>query len=169
MRRVPWFVVALAVLTPVITVGSVSAATTSTPDGWTWPVVGPVIQAFDPPDTPYGSGHRGIDIAVAVGTTVVAPADGTVTFAGPVGGHLFVTIDQGGGLSSTYSWLSAKLIRKGDRVLQGESIALTGWGHPGAPIPHLHLGVKLDSAYVDPLSYLGPISLATFVRLAPFP
>jgi len=169
MRRVPWFVVALAVLTPVITVGSVSAATTSTTDGWTWPVVGPVIQAFDPPDTPYGSGHRGIDIAVAVGTTVVAPADGTVTFAGPVGGHLFVTIDQGGGLSSTYSWLSAKLIRKGDRVLQGQPIALTGWGHPGAPIPHLHLGVKLDGAYVDPLSYLGPISLATFVRLAPFP
>ncbi|TMK59780.1 MAG: M23 family metallopeptidase, partial [Actinobacteria bacterium] len=78
------------------------------------------------------------------------------------------TIDHGGGLSSTYSWLSEKLVRKGDRVLQGQPVASTGWGHPGAPIPHLHLGVKLDGAYVDPLSYLGPISLATFVRLAPF-
>jgi murein DD-endopeptidase MepM/ murein hydrolase activator NlpD len=170
MRRGPWIIVALAVLTPAIT-GSVSAApaaTAATTGGWTWPVVGPVIQMFDPPDTPYGSGHRGIDIAAAVGTTVVASADGTVTFAGPVGGYLFLTIDHGGGLSSTYSWLSAKLVRKGDRVLLGEPVALTGWGHPGAPIPHLHLGVKLDGAYVDPLSYLGPISLAAFVRLAPF-
>ena len=132
-------------------------------------MVGPVIQAFDPPDTPYGSGHRGIDIAASVGTTLVAPADGTVTFAGPVGGYLFLTIDHGGGLFSTYSWLSAKLVRKGDHVLQGQPVALTGWGHPAAPIPHLHLGVKLDGAYVDPLSYLGPVSLATFVRLAPFP
>ena len=168
MRRGPWIIVALAVLMPAIATGSGSAAT-SAAGGWMWPVVGPVIQAFDPPETPYGSGHRGIDIAAQVGTTIVAPADGTVTFAGPIGGYLFVTIDHGGGLSSTYSWLSAKLVRKGDRVLQGQPIALTGWGHPGAPIPHLHLGVKLDGAYVDPLSYLGPVSLASFVRLAPFP
>ena len=168
MRRGPWIIVALAVLMPAIATGSGSAAT-SAAGGWTWPVVGPVIQAFDPPETPYGSGHRGIDIAAEVGTTIVAPADGTVSFAGPIGGYLFVTIDHGGGLSSTYSWLSAKLIRKGDRVLHDQPIALTGWGHPGAPIPHLHLGVKLDGAYVDPLSYLGPVSLASFVRLAPFP
>lgn len=160
---------ALNVLMPAIAIGSGSAATSAGAGGWTWPVVGPVIQAFDRPDTPYGSGHRGIDIAAEVGTTIVAPADGTVTFAGPIGGYLFLTIDHGGGLSSTYSWLSAKLIRKGDRVLQDQPIALTGWGHPGAPVPHLHLGVKLDGAYVDPLSYLGLVSLASFVRLAPFP
>ncbi len=101
MRRGPWIIVALALLTLAITAGRVPAASAATAGGWTWPVVGPVIQTFDPPDTPYGSGHRGIDIAASVGTTVVAPADGTVTFAGPVGGHLFVTVDQGGGLSST--------------------------------------------------------------------
>jgi murein DD-endopeptidase MepM/ murein hydrolase activator NlpD len=171
MRRGPWIILALAVLTSASIAGTVpaaSAASAASAGAWTWPVVGPVIQTFDPPNIPYGSGHRGIDIAAAVGTMVVAPADGNVTFAGPVGGYLFVTIDHGGGLSSTYSWLSAKLVRKGDRVLQGQPVALTGWGHPGAPIPHLHLGVKLDGAYVDPLSYLGSISLATFVRLAPF-
>ena len=160
---------ARAFLLLAIATGSGSAATSARTGGPTWPVVGPIIQTFDPPDTPYGSGHRGIDVAAEVGTTIVAPADGTVTFAGPIGGYLFVTIDHGGGLSSTYSWLSAKLVRKGDRVLQDQPIALTGWGHPGAPIPHMHLGVKLDGAYVDPLSYLGPVSLASFVRLAPFP
>jgi murein DD-endopeptidase MepM/ murein hydrolase activator NlpD len=169
MRRDPWIITALIVLTPLLTFGGGSAAAAAGASGWTWPVVGPVIQAFDPPDTPYGSGHRGIDIAAEVGTTIVAPAQGTVTFAGPVGGYLFMTIDHGGGLSSTYSWLSARLVRKGDHVVQDQPIATTGWGHPGAPIPHLHLGVKLDGAYVDSLSYLGPVSLASFVRLAPFP
>ena len=169
MRRGPRIIVALAFLMLAIAAGSGSAATSAVAGGWTWPVVGPVIQAFDPPDTPYGSGHRGIDIAAEVGTTIVAPADGTVTFAGPIGGYLFVTMDHGDGLSSTYSWLSAILVRKGDRVLRDQPVAFTGWGHPGASIPHLHLGVKLDDAYVDPLSYLGPVSLASFVRLAPFP
>jgi murein DD-endopeptidase MepM/ murein hydrolase activator NlpD len=169
MRRDPWIITALAVLTPLFAIGGGSAAAAAGASGWTWPVVGPVIQAFDPPDTPYGSGHRGVDIAAEVGTTIVAPAPGTVTFAGPVGGYLFMTIDHGGDLSSTYSWLSARLVKKGDHVVQGQPIAITGWGHPGAPIPHLHLGVKLDGSYVDPLSYLGPVSLASFVRLAPFP
>jgi hypothetical protein len=54
-------------------------------------------------------------------------------------------------------------------VTRGQAVALTGWGHPGQPVPHLHLGVKSDGAYVDPMDYLGPISLAAFVRLAPVP
>ena len=34
-------------------------------------------------------------------------------------------------------------------------IATTGWGHPAElTVPHLHFGVKVDDAYVDPLSYL---------------
>jgi murein DD-endopeptidase MepM/ murein hydrolase activator NlpD len=137
--------------------------------GWTWPVVGPVIRGFDLPDDPYGPGHRGIDIAAPVGTTIVAPADGVVAFAGPVGGHLFLTIDHGGGVSSTYSWLTANLVRKGAAVTRGQPVAVTGWGHPGALVPHLHFGVKLNGDYVDPFAYLGPLSLAAFVRLAPTP
>ena len=134
---------------------------------WTWPVVGPVIQPFDPPDTPYGSGHRGIDIAAPVGTVILAPADGVVTFAGPVGGRLFLTIDHGGGLESTYSWLSSSLTRSGARVLRGQPIATTGWGHPNSSVPHLHFGVKLNDAYVDPLDYLAPASVVGSIRLAP--
>ena len=130
-------------------------------------MVGPVIRGFDLPDDPYGSGHRGIDIAASVGTTIVAPADGIVSFAGPVGGRLFLTIDHGGGLASTFSWLTANIVKKGDVVIRGQPVALTGWGHPGATVPHLHFGVKLNGAYVDPMEYLGPVSLAAFVRLAP--
>jgi murein DD-endopeptidase MepM/ murein hydrolase activator NlpD len=134
---------------------------------WLWPVRGPVIEAFDPPETPFGSGHRGIDIAVSFGTTVVAPDAATVAFAGKVGGHLFVTLDHGAGLTSTYSWVSAALVRRNDVVAAGAPIALSGQGHPGSTIPHLHFGVRLDGVYLDPLDFLGPADVSAFIRLAP--
>lgn len=134
---------------------------------WMWPVQGPVIRGFDPPDSPYGSGHRGIDIATAFGTPVVAPAAGTVSFAGKVGGRLFLTVQHGGGLASTYSWVSALLVRKNEVVQAGQTIALSGEGHPGSLTPHLHFAVKLSGEYVDPLDYLGPGSVVDLIRLAP--
>jgi len=134
---------------------------------WTWPVVGPVTRGFDPPENPFGSGHRGIDIAAPVGTPVRAAAAGTVTFAGPVGGRLFVTVDHGGGLESTYSFLDSIAVRRGDVVSQGQSIGRSGTGHAGGAVPHLHFGVKLADVYVDPLEYLGPVEVWRFIRLAP--
>lgn len=134
---------------------------------WSWPVTGPVIRAFDPPSSPYGTGHRGIDIGAPTGTIILAPASGTVTFAGKVGGHLFLTIAHGGGLASTYSWLGSVLVRKGDVVGGGQRVATTGSGHPGDTVPSLHLGAKLNGAYVDPLDYLVPIDLGSLIRLAP--
>jgi murein DD-endopeptidase MepM/ murein hydrolase activator NlpD len=134
---------------------------------WGWPVVGPVIRSFEPPETPFGSGHRGIDIAVPPGTVVVAPEAGSVVFSGRVGGELFVTLDHGGGLTSTYSWLSASLVQEGDMVARGAPIAQSGRGHPSSSVPHLHFGVRLDGAYLDPLEFLGPASVSDFIRLAP--
>lgn len=134
---------------------------------WAWPVTGPVIRDFDPPEDPYGSGHRGIDIAVPVGTPILAPEAGVVTFAGPVGGQLFVTIDHGGGVQSSYSWLSVVGVRKGDVVARGGVIGATGLGHAGASVPHVHVGVRLDGTYVDPLAFLGPAPIVGLVHLAP--
>ena len=136
---------------------------------WLWPLSGPVVRGFDPPGSPYGSGHRGIDIAALVGTQVLAVDAGTVTFAGTVGGEMFLTISHGSGLSSTYSWLSSLLVRRGDLVSRGQPVALSGWGHPGGFTPCLHLGAKRAGAYVDPLDYLVSIDLTGLIRLAPLP
>ena len=160
-RLVP-FVVALVALLPLGAAGAAQGT-------WLWPVVGPVTRAFDPPDTPYGSGHRGIDIATMAGTVIVAPAAGTVTFAGRIGANLFLTINHGGGVASTYSWVSGLLVRKGDAVMAGEPVARSGTGHPGDTVPSLHFGVKLDGAYVDPLLFLLPPSVTAFIRLVPLP
>ena len=152
-------------LAPALLAGAVPARAAG---GWTWPVSGPVIRGFDPPADPYGTGHRGIDIAVPSGTAVVAAAPGTVTFAGSVGGALFVTVAHAGGLESTYSWLSSLGVSRGDAVAAGDPIGLSGEGHPGSlEPPHLHLGVRLDGAYVDPLAFLAVLSVAGWIRLAP--
>src|SRR5204863_44617 len=53
---------------------------------WSWPVQGPVVQPFSYDEShPYAPGqHRGVDIGADAGETVVAPAAGTVSFAGTV-------------------------------------------------------------------------------------
>jgi peptidase M23-like protein len=133
---------------------------------WQWPVTGAIVRGFDLPDDPYGPGHRGIDVAAAVGTVIIAPDDGVVTFAGKVGGRLFLTIDHGGGISSTCSWLSSVLVRKNDHVVRGQPVATTGWGHPELPMPHLHFGVRSNGTYVDPMAFLGPVAVTGLIRLA---
>lgn len=142
--------------------GSARAAGT-----WTWPVVGPVVRGFDPPASPYGSGHRGVDIAAPEGTPVLAPAPGVVTFAGNVAGRLYVTIDHGGGLLSTASFLSEVSVRKGDLVAAGQVVASSGTGHAGDSTTDLHFGIRLNGEYVDPLDYLGPANVSDLIRLAP--
>jgi len=157
-------------LVPIIVAASTIctvAAPASAAGTWTWPVSGPVIRAFDPPDSPFGSGHRGIDIAAPAGSVAVAPADGVVAFAGPVGGRLFVTIDHGGGLESTFSWVVTLEVRRGEVVAAGQAVATTGAGHAGDVVPNLHFGVRLDDAYVDPLEYLSALDLTSLIRLAP--
>lgn len=149
-----------------VTLLSVSGLPARAAGTWSWPVVGPVIRGFDPPASPYGSGHRGIDIAAPAASVAVAPADGRVSFAGPVGGRLFLTIEHAGGLESTYSWVSVLRVRRGDLVVQGQPVALTGGGHTGDLVPNLHFGMKLNDAYVDPLDYLAPMDLSAFIRLA---
>lgn len=156
---------ALALILSVVSVASTTPALAS--GTWAWPVSGPVIRGFDPPGSPYGSGHRGIDIAAPFGTLVHAPAAGVVTFAGNVGGRLFVTIDHGGGLLSTCSFLSSLLVHRGDVVVQGQGIARSGTGHAGDAAPNVHLGVRLAGLYVDPMDYLGAASIVDLIRLAP--
>lgn len=134
---------------------------------YAWPVVGPVIRGFEPPPDPYGPGHRGIDIAVPFGTTIVAAQDGTVAFAGWVGGSQFISIDHRDGVRTTYSWISAVSVRKGEVVSRGQPIGLSGQGDPGSITPHLHFGARIGSTYIDPMLLLEPGLVAGLIHLAP--
>src|SRR5438445_11223636 len=135
------------------------------------PVAGPITRHFEQPPTPYAAGHRGIDFGAPVGTTVVAAAGGTVSFAGQVGGSLFVSIDHPGGLRTTYSFLSAILVKKGQVVSQGQAIARSGPGAAGEK-PNLHFGLRSGADYLDPEPYLLASirgNLWRVIHLAPIP
>jgi murein DD-endopeptidase MepM/ murein hydrolase activator NlpD len=132
-----------------------------------WPVAGPVVRGFEPPPNPYGPGHRGIDIGAAFGTDFVAAQDGTVAFAGWVGGSLYISIDHADGVRTTYSWVSGMTVKKGDVVVGGQVIGQTGTGDPGSSTPVLHFGARVGTTYIDPMLLLEPGGVAMFIHLAP--
>lgn len=149
--------VALAVAaTPPALTGpaSGSAAATGTADATAahlvWPVAGPLVRLFEPSASPYGAGHRGVDIAAPAGAPVHAALPGVVTFAGVVAGRRWVTVHHGGGLETTYGDLDGRGVGAGDRVAAGDRL-----GRLAAGAVHLDWGVRLEGDYVDPLRLLG--------------
>ena len=135
---------------------------------WSWPVQGPVLNPFSYDEAhPYAAGqHRGIDIgADADGATVVAPAAGTVSFAGtvPTSGKS-VTIETQNGYSVTLTHLGSIGVAKGTSVSEGGAVGTIGpSGTPEVDGPYLHLGVRVTTdpnGYVDPLGLL-PVPTGT--------
>jgi hypothetical protein len=118
------------------------------------PVQAEIARGFEAPSHQFAAGHRGVDYAVAAGTPVRASGAGSVEFAGPVAGSLYVTLRHADGIETTYSFLSRIDVRKGDQVPQGQVVGLSGEGHPGES-HSLHFGAKVNGKYIDPLSLLG--------------
>jgi murein DD-endopeptidase MepM/ murein hydrolase activator NlpD len=54
-----------------------------------------VVHSFDPPDSPYGAGHRGVDLLGTVGQPVLSALPGTVSYAGLLAGRGVVVVDHG--------------------------------------------------------------------------
>jgi murein DD-endopeptidase MepM/ murein hydrolase activator NlpD len=123
---------------------------------WSWPVVGPhsLARPYLAPPTPYSVGHRGIDIRASAGTPVLAPDDGLVHFVGVVVDRPVLSIAHDGGVLASFEPVSSALTT-GDRVVRGEVIGTLLPGHCAAPC--LHLGARVDGAYVNPLLFLGGV------------
>lgn len=132
--------------------------------GWVWPVDGPrvVVRPFVAPPTPYGVGHRGVDLAaVAVGAEVRAVTSGVVHFAGTVVDRPVVTVRTGQVLATVEP--VSPLVAEGDRVTAGQVIGTLEPGHCTRPC--IHLGVRIAGEYVSPLLYLGGLQRAVLLPL----
>ena len=127
--------------------------------GFGWPVSGGgrISSGFGPRTSPTAgasSYHKGLDIAIASGTPVLASGSGkvvTATYSSSAGNY--VMISHGNRLYTVYMHCSRLAVKVGERVSKGQVIAYVGSTgiSTGA---HLHFGVSKNGNYVNPLNYL---------------
>jgi murein DD-endopeptidase MepM/ murein hydrolase activator NlpD len=120
-----------------------------------WPVRGYVTKEFDVAGGDRRDQyHPGMDIAAARNTPVRASADGVVNTSGwdETYGYL-VVIDHGFGISTVYGHNSRNLVKVGDRVTRGQTIAFLG-STGRSTAPHLHFEVRKNAAPENPRKYL---------------
>lgn len=98
--------------------------------------------------------HTGIDLAMPTGSNVAASDAGTVIFSGSGGSYGYlIKIDHGKGVVSYYGHNSKLLVKKGDKVFKGQTIALSG--NTGRSTgPHLHFEIRVNDVPVNPEKYL---------------
>ncbi|MGN0073362.1 MAG: peptidoglycan DD-metalloendopeptidase family protein [Coriobacteriales bacterium] len=108
--------------------------------------------------------HRGIDIAAAAGSTVCAPCNGSIVFCGDVPA---AQVDGGGDDGTTMTAVSIELedgrrltlmpfaavaVSPGELVSEGQSLgSLAAGGDRSSQKTHLHMGLKRQGVYCNPL------------------
>jgi murein DD-endopeptidase MepM/ murein hydrolase activator NlpD len=141
-----------------LTVGSkiVNGDTWSVPVATAWTLTSPFGSRTDPVTGAAGAFHSGIDMAVPVGTPVLAAGPGTVTTVldqGDTGYGRSVWIQQTDGAVTIYGHLSQPQVSAGQEVLGGQQIALSGSTGKSTG-PHLHFEVRVNGTAVNPVPYM---------------
>ena len=126
---------------------------------WPCPASGRITSGFGGRKSPTkgaSSNHQGIDISAPTGTSIVAAAAGEVviaTYSSSAGNY--VMLSHGGGVYTVYMHASSLLVSQGQSVKKGQTIAKVGsTGYSTGS--HLHFGVRVNGAYVNPSKYVSP-------------
>jgi murein DD-endopeptidase MepM/ murein hydrolase activator NlpD len=141
---------------------------TSAPDSGTflWPVRGHVLAA-------YGSGrdgthNDGINIAAPRGAAVEAADGGVVAYAGNElrGYGNLILVKHPNGWISAYGHCDQILVKRGDKVARGQTIARVG-STGNVAEPQLHFELRRGNRAVDPREFLAPLPTAGAERSSP--
>lgn len=116
---------------------------------WLWPTPNHRINQYY-----RGRFHTGIDIEGTYSSPIYAAAGGTVEFASSnrSGYGLHVIINHGNGFRTLYAHASKIFVRPGERVSQGQTIAMVG-STGRSTGTHLHFEIRTGSSFVNPLAY----------------
>lgn len=122
-----------------------------------WPVRGFLSSNYGPRTDPFTGNrrmHTAIDIVAPNGTPILSPADGIVTYSGvdPSLGNMLV-VDHGYGVITRYGHNNANLVREGQRVKRGETIATVGSSGRSTG-PHLHYEIRINDVAINPLKMI---------------
>jgi len=122
-----------------------------------WPTKGWMSSGFGYRTSPFTGQrefHKGIDIAARLKAPIIAPANGIVKFVGWDHGYgKSILISHGHGIETRYGHLQKALVKKGQYVERGDTIALVG--NTGRSTgPHLHYEVHVKGMAVNPLRYI---------------
>lgn len=100
--------------------------------------------------------HTGIDVAVPTGGPITAAQSGTIIYADWYGGYgKCVMIDHGGGIVTLYAHNSKLMVKVGQQVSIGESIAEAG-ATGNVTGAHLHFEIRVNGEMADPMEYVQP-------------
>lgn len=104
----------------------------------------------------WGRLHEGMDFGASTGTPIYASDGGEVVTSGIYGGYGYcINIDHGNGKMTRYGHCSKLLVNVGDKVYQGQEIALVGnTGHSFGS--HLHFEIRENGTSVNPRKYINP-------------
>jgi murein DD-endopeptidase MepM/ murein hydrolase activator NlpD len=122
-----------------------------------WPVQGPITGPFGARIDPFngeGAFHAGVDISCHYGQSIMAPADGVVTYAGFYSGYgRMIIVDHGNGITTRYGHLSGFAVTEGQSLSKGEVIGYVGMSGRSTGA-HLHYEVRIHDTPVNPHKYL---------------
>ena len=118
------------------------------------PISGRITSRFAAIENVRSGAHTGLDIAAPNGTPIKVAADGVVTHASPMGtyGNL-VIVSHGNGIETYYAHCSKILVKVGQSVSAGDTIALVG-STGNSTGNHLHLEIRINGKAVNPQKYL---------------
>lgn len=120
----------------------------------TLPVTGTISSRYGVSSKIRVSTHTGLDIATTTGTPIKVVADGTITLAAYSGSYGYlVKVDHGNGVETWYGHTSKMLVKEGQAVKAGDTIALVG-STGNSTGPHLHFEVRINGEHVNPQKYL---------------
>lgn len=141
--------------------GCTTSSTIAVMNDYQWPVpdsstISTAYGNVTNPDTGKKEMHNGIDISGTEGSDIVASKDGTVIYSGEDGDYgKIIKIKHGDKSETWYAHNSENIVKEGDNVTKGQSIAKMG-STGSAKTTHVHFEVRYDGEPKNPSNYVKP-------------